>query len=162
MHWFIIAALLVIWFIVIIYYKGISIMPRLPLLGIDWIGMLLWSATAMSILFICVYGEHYDWWQSDHICFATAFGLAALGLNLYRATFLRHPCISLQIFKMPIVWKCVAIILVMDLLLAPSHFWSYCCYDTVASALFASSSLPTASYTTSARKKSSLACACGE
>lgn len=131
MHWFIIAALLVIWFIVIICYKGISIMPRLPLLGIDWIGMLLWGATAMSILFICVYGEHYDWWQSDHICFATAFGLAALGLNLYRATFLRHPYISLQIFKMPIVWKCVAIILVMDLLLAPSHICEHALMEGV-------------------------------
>ena len=131
MHWFIIAALLVIWLIVIICYKGISIMPRLPLLGIDWIGMLLWGATAMSILFICVYGEHYDWWQSDHICFATAFGLAALGLNLYRATFLRHPYISLQIFKMPIVCKCVAIILVMDLLLAPSHICEHALMEGV-------------------------------
>ena len=131
MHWFIIAALLVIWLIVIICYKGISIMPRLPLLGIDWIGMLLWGATAMSILFICVYGEHYDWWQSDHICFATAFGLAALGLNLYRATFLRHPYISLQIFKMQIVWKCVAIILVMDLLLAPSHICEHALMEGV-------------------------------
>lgn len=131
MHWFIIAALLVIWLIVIICYKGISIMPRLPLLGIDWIGMLLWGATAMSILFICVYGEHYDWWQSDHICFATAFGLAALGLNLYRATFLRHPYISLQIFKMSIVWKCVAIILVMDLLLAPSHICEHALMEGV-------------------------------
>lgn len=106
-------------------------MPRLPLLGIDWIGMLLWGATAMSILFICVYGEHYDWWQSDHICFATAFGLAALGLNLYRATFLRHPYISLQIFKMPIVCKCVAIILVMDLLLAPSHICEHALMEGV-------------------------------
>ena len=106
-------------------------MPRLPLLGIDWIGMLLWGATAMSILFICVYGEHYDWWQSDHICFATAFGLAALGLNLYRATFLRHPYISLQIFKMPIFWKCVAIILVMDLLLAPSHICEHALMEGV-------------------------------
>lgn len=131
MHWFIIGALLLIWLIVLICYKGISIMPRLPLLGIDWIGMLLWGATAMSVLFICIYGEHYDWWKSDHICFATAFGFLVLGLNIYRATFLRHPYISLAIFKMPIVWQCVGVILIMDLLLAPSHICEHALMEGV-------------------------------
>lgn len=131
MYWFIIGALLVIYLIVTICYKGIRIMPRLPLLGIDWIGMLLWGATAMSVLFICVYGEHYDWWQSEHIWFATVLGVVSLGLNLWRATFLRHPYISLTIFKMPIVPICVGIILVMDLLLAPSHIFEHALMEGV-------------------------------
>ena len=131
MYWFIIGALLVIYLIVTICYKGIRIMPRLPLLGIDWIGMLLWGAIAMSVLFICVYGEHYDWWQSEHIWFATVLGVVSLGLNLWRATFLRHPYISLTIFKMPIVPICVGIILVMDLLLAPSHIFEHALMESV-------------------------------
>ena len=131
MYWFIIGALLVIYLIVTICYKGIRIMPRLPLLGIDWIGMLLWGATAMSVLFICVYGEHYDWWQSEHIWFATVLGVVSLGLNMWRATFLRHPYISLTIFKMPIVPICVGIILVMDLLLAPSHIFEHALMESV-------------------------------
>ena len=131
MYWFIIGALLVIYLIVTICYKGICIMPRLPLLGIDWIGMLLWGATAMSVLFVCVYGEHYDWWQSEHIWFATVLGVVSLGLNLWRATFLRHPYISLTIFKMPIVPICVGIILVMDLLLAPSHIFEHALMESV-------------------------------
>ena len=131
MYWFIIGALLVIYLIVTICYKGIRIMPRLPLLGIDWIGMLLWGATAMSVLFICVYGEHYDWWLSEHIWFATVLGVVSLGLNLWRATFLRHPYISLTIFKMPIVPICVGIILVMDLLLAPSHIFEHTLMESV-------------------------------
>lgn len=131
MYWFIIGALLVIYLIVTICYKGIRIMPRLPLLGIDWVGMLLWAATAMSILFVCLYGEHYDWWQSEHIWFATVLGVVSLGLNLWRATFLRHPYISLTIFKMPIVPICVGIILVMDLLLAPSHIFEHTLMESV-------------------------------
>ena len=131
MYWFIIGALLVIYLIVTICYKGISIMPRLPLLGIDWIGMLLWAATAMSVLFICVYGEHYDWWLSEHVWFATVLGVVSLGLNLWRATFLRHPYISLAIFKIPIVPTCVGIILVMDLLLAPSHIFEHTLMESV-------------------------------
>ncbi|MBQ8307188.1 MAG: hypothetical protein IJX56_00110, partial [Alistipes sp.] len=125
MHWFIIGGLLGVYLFVLLCYKGISIMPRLPLYGVDWIGMLLWGTTAMSVLFICLYGEHYDWWQSEHILFATALALLSLGLNLWRARILRHPYISLAIFKFPIVPICVVIILIMDLLLAPSHIFEH-------------------------------------
>lgn len=131
MYWFIIAALLVMYLIVIICYKGIQIMPRLPLLGIDWVGMLLWGASAMSVLFICIYGEHYDWWQSEHVWFATVLAVAAFGMNWRRSTYLRHPYIGFNIFKFPLVLTCVAIILVMDLLLAPSHIFEHALMEGV-------------------------------
>lgn len=131
MYWFIIGALLLIYLIVLICFRGISIMQRLPLYGIDWIGMLLWGMTAMSILFICVYGEHYDWWQSEHIRLATGLGIASLVLNLWRTRYLRHPYISLEIFKIPIVPICVSIILIMDLLLAPSHIFEHALMESV-------------------------------
>ena len=131
MHWFIIGVLVIMYLFVVICYKGIQIMPRLPLYGVDWIGMLLWGTTAMSVLFICVYGEHYDWWQSQHIWFATILGIVSLLLNLWRATIIRHPYISLQIFKTPIVPTCVAIILLMDLLLAPAHIFEHALMDSV-------------------------------
>ncbi len=131
MYWFIIGALLVMYLIVIVCYKGISIMPRLPLYGIDWVGMLLWGTTAMSILFVCLYGEHYDWWQSEHIWFATVLAVATFGMNWWRSTYLRHPYISFGIFKIPIVLTCVAVILVMDLLLAPSHIFEHALMEGV-------------------------------
>ena len=125
MYWFIIGVLLVMYLIVIICYKGIQIMPRLPLLGIDCIGMLLWATTAMSILFICIYGEHYDWWQSEHIWFATILAIATFSMNWWRSTYLRHPYIGFNIFKFPLVLTCVAIIIVMNILLAPSHIFEH-------------------------------------
>lgn len=131
MHWFVIGALLVIYLIVIVCYRGISIMPRLPLYGIDWLGMLMWGATAMSILFICIYGEHYDWWQSEHIRFATVLAMAALCMNWWHSTFIRHPYISFSIFRMPIVLTCVGIIIVMNLLLAPSHIFEHALMEDV-------------------------------
>ena len=131
MYWFIIGALLVMYLIVLICYKGISIMPRLPLLGIDWVGMLLWGTTAMSILFVCIYGEHYDWWQSAHIWFATILVVVTFGMNWWRSTYLRHPYIGFNIFRFPLVLTCVAIILVMDLLLAPSHVFEHALMEGV-------------------------------
>lgn len=106
-------------------------MPRLPLYGIDWIGMLLWGTTAMSVLFLCIYGEHYDWWQSKHIWFATVLALVSFAMNWWRSTYLRHPYISFSIFKMPIVLTCVGIIIIMDLLLAPSHIFEHALMESV-------------------------------
>lgn len=131
MYWFIIGALLIMYLIVIVCYRGISIMPRLPLYGIDWVGMLLWGATAMSILFVCIYGEHYDWWQSEHIWFATVLAVVTFSMNWWRSTYLRHPYISFNIFKFPLVLTCVAVILVMDLLLAPSHIFEHALMESV-------------------------------
>lgn len=131
MHWFIIGALILCYLFVLVCYRGIPIMPRLPLLGIDWVGMLLWGATALSVLFICIYGEHYDWWQSDEVWFATLLAAATLAMNLWRATYLRHPYISPRIFRIPIVPICVAIILLMDLLLAPSHIFEHALMERV-------------------------------
>lgn len=123
MHWVMIALLMVMWLAVLIIYRDIPIMPRLPLLGIDWIGMLMWGTTAMSALFVLIYGEHYDWWQSEHICFATVFGAATLGLNLLRASFIRHPYISLKTLMMPIVSMSIIAVILANLLLAPSHIF---------------------------------------
>ncbi len=131
MYWLIIGALLLMYLVVVVCYKGISIMPRLPLLGIDWMGMLLWGATAMSVLFICIYGEHYDWWLSEHIWFATLLALITFGMNWWRSTYLRHPYIPFNIFKIPIVLTCVGIILIMDLLLAPSHIFEHALMEGV-------------------------------
>lgn len=123
MHWVMIALLMLMWLAVLIIYRDIPIMPRLPLLGIDWIGMLMWGTTAMSALFVLIYGEHYDWWQSEHICFATVFGAATLGLNLLRASFIRHPYISLKTLMMPIVSMSIIAVILANLLLAPSHIF---------------------------------------
>lgn len=131
MYWFIIGTLLIMYLIVLVCYRGISIMPRLPLLGIDWVGMLLWGATAMSLLFVCIYGEHYDWWQSDFIWFATILAVASFGMNWWRSTYLRHPYIAFNIFNYPLVPICVTIIIIMDLLLAPSHIFEHALMEGV-------------------------------
>ena len=131
MYWFIIGALLIMYLIVLVCYRGISIMPRLPLLGIDWVGMLLWGATAMSVLFVCIYGEHYDWWQSDFIWFATILAVASFGMNWWRSTYLRHPYIAFNIYNYPLVPICVTIIIIMDLLLAPSHIFEHALMEGV-------------------------------
>lgn len=94
MHWIIIGALAVMLLTVIVLLAPKRCPMFIPLLGIDWLGALLWSVFMLAFTFICVYGNHYDWWESEEIVGATVIGAAAAGVNLWRATFLRHPYIS--------------------------------------------------------------------
>ena len=125
MHWFIIALLIVAWITTTLIFKGCAIMPRLPLLGIDWLGMAIWGFWAMSVLFICLYGEHYDWWQSDEIRTATLFAVVSLAMNLLRAAFIRHPFVSFKTLSFKVLPIVIGITIVADILLAPSHIFEH-------------------------------------
>jgi len=125
MHWCIIALLLVMWIVVIVLFKGCAVMPRLPLLGIDWLGMVIWGFWAMNILFICLYGDHYDWWRGAEIRTATAFAVVSLVMNLLRASFIRHPYVSLKTLSFKVLWIVIAITILADILLAPSHIFEH-------------------------------------
>lgn len=121
MHWAAIGGLGIVIAAVCVLYKNIRVAPYVPLLGIDWLGAILWAVTMLSIQFVCIYGEHYDWWNSEEICVGSLIGLVSLALNLWRASFVRHPYINLRIFRYTIVWITMILYLIVDILLAPSH-----------------------------------------
>lgn len=131
MHWWIIVLLLAMWVVVIVLFKGCAVMPRLPLLGIDWLGMAIWGFWAMSVLFVCIYGEHYDWWQGEPIRHATICGAVALAMNLLRASFIRHPYVSLKTLSFRVLPIVISMTIVADILLAPSHIFEHALMEGV-------------------------------
>lgn len=60
MHWLIVGLLLFVAIATLIFFKQYRFMLRLPLFGIDWMGMILWATTLLSVIFVLNYGEHYD------------------------------------------------------------------------------------------------------
>ncbi len=70
-----------------------------PLSGIDWIGGALWSISLILVIFILVYGEHYDWLDSAEIRFAIIAAAATIIVNTIRAKIIKNPFISLKAFK---------------------------------------------------------------
>lgn len=125
MHWAIIALMMVLWIVVLVLFKGCAVMPRLPLLGIDWLGMFIWGLWGLAVLFICIYGEHYEWWQGEPIRIATIMAAALLVMNLLRASFIRHPYISLKTLSFKVLPIVIGITIVADVLLAPSHIFEH-------------------------------------
>ncbi len=120
-HWLMVGALLFIMLVVCVIFNSNRFMRAFPLFGIDWLGMFLWGIIMMCINFIGVYGEHYDWLDSWQIQIATIFLIVLLALNIYRASFIRHPFIALQTFKYKIVYRTFLVYLVVDFFIAPSH-----------------------------------------
>lgn len=121
MHWVMSGMLALMMLLVLIFVKPVKGPLRIPLLGIDWIGAVLWSVFMLCFTFICVYGNFYDWWDSGEIAGAAVLGLCCLVVNLWRASFLHHPYISFQAMTNRNVIRATLIYLVFFTLMAPEH-----------------------------------------
>lgn len=97
----------------------------IPLLGIDWLGSLLWAGVMMCFTFVCVYGNYFDWWDAPEIRYATWLGLACLAINLWRATFLHHPYVSFRALKYRNLIRASCIYLVFYTLMATEHVFEH-------------------------------------
>lgn len=79
--------------------RGYRQAPYIPFKGIDYLGGILWSLWLICIIFILVYGEHYDWLDGKEIRTAIVFAVILLAMCLERAASIRHPYISLKTFS---------------------------------------------------------------
>ncbi len=131
MHWVVIGLLLVMMLVLTTCFRTFQGMRKLPLYGIDWLGAALWGVTVMSALFVLVYGDHYDWFGSPCIRIAAAATVVSLALNIWRATFVRHPYIDLQTWRYPVVYMTFIIYIVLDLLLSPSHLFEHIYFESI-------------------------------
>lgn len=125
MQWAMTGLLALMMIMVSILVRPVRCPMFIPLLGIDWLGALLWAGLMMCFTFICVYGNFYDWWDAAEIHSAALIGAACLALNLWRATFLHHPYISFQAMKNRNVIRATGIYLVFFTLLATEHVFEH-------------------------------------
>ena len=121
MHWLMIGLVSLVYIMVCLLIRHYRSMPKLPLFGIDWFGSLLWAIFFFSLTFIFIYGDHYDWFESEYIIGATLIGLASLSLNIWRMTFLRHPYLSPIVLTNRRVIKVTILYLLAYILLSPEH-----------------------------------------
>jgi len=125
MHWIMTGLLALMMAMVIILVRPVRSPMFIPLLGIDWIGALLWAGFMMCFTFICVYGSYFDWWNAVEIRSTALIGLACLSINLWRASFLHHPYISFRAMKNRNVIRASGIYLVVFTLIATEHVFEH-------------------------------------
>lgn len=131
MHYIMIGLLALMMLMAIILVRPVRGPMYIPLLGIDWLGAILWAGFMLCFAFICVYGNYYDWWEAAEIRGATVIGLACVAVNMWRATFLHHPYISLRAMANRNVIRATAIYLVFNTLLATEHVFEHSYAATV-------------------------------
>lgn len=125
MHWIMTGMLALLMIMVMVLVKPVRGPMFIPLLGIDWIGAILWAGFMMCFTFICVYGNYFNWWDAVEIRGAALTGLACLCINLWRASFLHHPYISFRAMKNRNVIRATGIYLVFFTLIATEHVFEH-------------------------------------
>ncbi|MDR0822293.1 MAG: hypothetical protein LBN20_00735 [Endomicrobium sp.] len=93
-------------------------MPKMLLLGIDWLGMGLWSIFILAAIFVAQYGEQLDWFHSSYIRAAMGISLLSLAANILRMTHIRHPFIEPFAFKTLNLLNLLLLFLFLDILLS--------------------------------------------
>lgn len=125
MHWVMTGLLSLMMVMVLVLVRPVRGPMFIPLLGIDWIGAALWAVFMLCFTFVCVYGNYFDWWEAAEIRGATLLGVSCLGLNLWRATFLHHPYVSLRALCNRNVVRATGIYLVFFTLMATEHVFEH-------------------------------------
>lgn len=124
MQWIMIGMLALMMILVMILVKPVRGPMFIPLLGIDWIGAILWAGFMMCFTFICVYGNYFDWWDAGEIRAAALLGLVCMIINLWRAS-LHHPYISFRAMRNRNVIRATIIYLVFFTLIATEHVFEH-------------------------------------
>ncbi len=125
MQWIMMGLLALMMVLVLILVRPVRGPMFIPLLGIDWLGAVLWAGFMLSFTFICVYGNYYDWWDAPEIRWSAVAGVAFLAINLWRASFLHHPYISFRAMTNRNVLRATAVYLVFFTLLATEHVFEH-------------------------------------
>ncbi len=125
MQWIMAGLLALMMVMVLILVRPVRGPMFIPLLGIDWLGSLLWAGFMLSFTFVCVYGSYFDWWESPEICWGATIGGICLAINLWRATFLHHPYVSFQALTNRNVVRATGVYLVFFTLLDTEHVFEH-------------------------------------
>ena len=125
MHWTMVGLLALMMVMVLILVKPVRGPMFIPLLGIDWIGAVLWAGFMLCFTFVCVYGDYFDWWEAEEIWGAALIGMVCLSINLWRASFLHHPYISFRAMRNRNVIRATGIYLVFFTLMATEHVFEH-------------------------------------
>lgn len=96
-------------------------MPKMPLYGIDWPGMILWSIFIMSLIFVAQYGYQLDWLHSPYIRTALGVSSISLAFNIWRMTYIRHPFLEAAAFRVNNLTALLAAFLFLGILLASKN-----------------------------------------
>ncbi|MGE0077929.1 MAG: MFS transporter [Bacteroidales bacterium] len=125
MHLLMIGVLVILIGLTALIFRHHRPSKKIPLYGIDWMGAILWGVSAVSIIFVLNYGEHYDWFDSIYIRMGFFIALVSIGLNIWRATFIKRPYVSNMLWRFRNVRVVFALLITVYILMGPAHIFEH-------------------------------------
>lgn len=125
-HWdymqmFICGVMMVDLLVLTLCTRHFRMMKKLPLFGIDWLGMVLWAALLLEIAYLFDYGEWYDWWHSPVVRRLTVAILLTALIAVWRMLTIRHPYYEPKMWTYRHLLPILALITLVEMLLATEH-----------------------------------------
>jgi len=99
MHWLMIGLLLLVVLTVFVFTRNVRIMPKLPMISMDWLGLVLWALVLLEGTWLFTYGEYYNWFDAKDFRAMCAAFVVTLTLCIGRMRRIRHPYISPKVFS---------------------------------------------------------------
>lgn len=130
-NWLVVGLLLFMLLVIVLIFNNVRFIPKFPLFGVDWLGAILWGLILLNINFILIYGSFYDWFHAEQMRVAAVTLVLMLAMNIYRASFIRHPFIPLQTFCYRPVWRSLILYSIVDLLIGPSHIYEHIYFEKI-------------------------------
>ena len=131
MHWFMTGVMLTNLLILHICTRHFRIIKKFPLLGIDWLGGVLWAVLLLETAFFFNYGDYYDWWKSITMQrLAIAISLTAI-LCIARMRTIRHPFIEPKMWTYRNLLPVLILIMLIEAFLATEHVLEEVFYENI-------------------------------
>lgn len=112
-----IALLLTVCLLVRLLLRPFRMGPPMLLLGIDWLGAVLWAIALGAASAVAVYGDYLQW-SGAALASAASIAFLAVGLNLGRMKHIRHPYLEYRLFRYPNISSMLLLFLLLCFLLS--------------------------------------------
>ena len=121
-HWLMTIAMLTIALLVYVLTRPWHFMRnRLPLVLLDWLGCVLWSAVMLEVIWLATYGEYYNWADSATWCMVLAATPFTLAVAVWRMCRIRHPYIDPWVFQHKRLIPILGMFFVAEMMNATPH-----------------------------------------
>ena len=94
--------------------KKFYIRKPLPLISVDWLGCVLWSLVMIEIVWLCIYGEYYNWTDGQQWRLMLLALVVTCYFCLQRARHIRHPYISMEPFTYWRLYPLLALFIIAE------------------------------------------------
>lgn len=103
-QWFIVGVLLLVLLFMYTCTQPFRFMKPLPFISIDWLGLVLWSAFLLELIWLFNYGEHYNWWDSELWLNVLGAVIVTFYFALQRMRHIHHAYLDYRAFKYKTLW----------------------------------------------------------